>query len=192
MFLLKVCWRAQMEEEISKKIRELRMNKKLTLKEMSEKTGLSISFLSQVERAASSIAITSLKKIADALDIPITHFFEDFENKNYKVTKEQQKPFRMEGAGSVYTRLGGNFPGRAIEPMIVTYPPGQPNEKAVTHPGEEFYYVLEGVLAVEVEGKEYIVKAGDSIHFPSTIPHYMTNPLDQDAKVLCFVTPVIF
>jgi quercetin dioxygenase-like cupin family protein/DNA-binding Xre family transcriptional regulator len=181
-----------MEEEISKKIRELRVSKKLTLKEMSEKTRLSVSFLSQVERAASSIAITSLKKIADALDVPITSFFENFENKNYKVKAEEQKPFRMEGSGTIYTRLGGNFPGRIIEPLIVIYPPGHPNETAVTHPGEEFYYVLEGVMAFEVEGKEYLVKAGDSIHFPSNIPHTAVNPLDEDVKVLCFVTPAIF
>jgi transcriptional regulator with XRE-family HTH domain len=181
-----------MEEEISRKIRELRHRRKLTLKEMSEKTGLSISFLSQVERAESSIAITSLKKIADAVDVPITSFFVGIENKNYKVRADEQKPFRIEGSGVIYTRLGGEFLERTVEPLLVTYPPGQPNEKTVVHPGEEFYYVFEGVLAVVVEGEEYILKAGDSIHFPSTIPHSMTNPLDKDAKVLCFVTPVIF
>ncbi|MCM3118618.1 XRE family transcriptional regulator [Neobacillus sp. MER 74] len=181
-----------MEEEVSKKIRELRLEKKLTLKDLSEKTGLSISFLSQVERAASSIAITSLKKLADAFDVPITDFFEDFANKNYKVTVEEQKPFRIEGAGAIYTRLGGEFPGRAVEPLLVTFPPGEPKEKIVTHPGEEFYYILEGAMIVTIEGKEYILKPGDTIHFPSTIPHSITNPLDHDAKVFCFVTPVIF
>jgi transcriptional regulator with XRE-family HTH domain len=180
------------EEEVSKKIRELRLEKKFTLKDLSERTGLSISFLSQVERAASSIAITSLKKIADAVDVPITSFFEDYSNNNYKVKAEEQKPFRIEGSGAFYTRLGGEFPGRSVEPMLVTFPPGEPKEKVITHPGEEFYYVLEGAMVLNVEGKEYIIKAGDSIHFPSTIPHSMTNPLNQDSKVLCFVTPVIF
>ncbi|WP_017728854.1 helix-turn-helix domain-containing protein [Halalkalibacterium ligniniphilum] len=181
-----------MEKEVSQRIRALRLERKLTLKEMSEKTGLSISFLSQVERAASSIAITSLKKIADAVDVPITSFFEDYSNENYLVKEEAQRPFRIEGSGAIYTRLGGEFSGRAIEPMLVTFPPGYPDEKKVSHPGEEFYYVLEGVLVFDVDGKEYIVKAGDSIHFPSHISHQLKNPLGTDAKVLCTVTPVIF
>ncbi|PLS18308.1 DNA-binding protein [Bacillus sp. M6-12] len=179
-------------DEVSKRIRELRMEKKLTLKELSEKTGLSISFLSQVERASSSIAITSLKKIADAVEVPITSFFEDYENKNYLVKSEEQRPFRIEGTGAKYTRLGGEFSARGIEPLLVTFSQGQPKEKTVSHPGEEFYYVLEGVLLFQIEGKEYLVKAGDSIHFPSHIPHSLENPLEQDAKVLCVVTPVIF
>lgn len=61
-------------DDISKKIRGLRIQKGLTLKELSEKTDLSVSFLSQVERGASSLAITSLKKIADALGVKMTYF----------------------------------------------------------------------------------------------------------------------
>lgn len=179
-------------EEVSRRIRALRTEKQLTLKDLSEKTGLSISFLSQVERAASSIAITSLKKIADAVDVPITDFFEDYSNKNYVVKVEEQKPFRIHGSGHLYTRLGGEFSGRSIEPLLVSFLPGEANEKSVSHPGEEFYYVLEGTLIFDVDGKEYVVKAGDSIHFPSHIPHSVVNPLDQEAKVLSVVTPVIF
>ena len=55
-------------EEIAKRFKKLRNQQNLTLKEISDKTGLSISFLSQVERGTSSLAITSLKKIADALN----------------------------------------------------------------------------------------------------------------------------
>ncbi|MDM5332911.1 XRE family transcriptional regulator [Ureibacillus composti] len=179
-------------EELSTKIREIRNERNLTLKELSEKTGLSISFLSQVERASSSIAITSLKKIADALEVPITNFFEDFSNENYQVKKEEQKPFKLVGSSVVYTRLGGEFSGRNIEPLLVTFPPGPNPEKNFSHPGEEFYYVLEGELLFEVDGKEYSVKAGDSIHFPSTLSHSVKNPLEIDAKVLSVVTPVIF
>ncbi|MDQ0163516.1 helix-turn-helix domain-containing protein [Aeribacillus alveayuensis] len=179
-------------EELSKRIRELRTEKKITLKELSEKTGLSISFLSQVERASSSLAITSLKKIADALEAPITTFFEDYKNENYYVKKEEQKPFQLKGSGVVYTRLGGEFSGRNIEPLLVTYPPGPTTEKSFSHPGEEFYYVLEGELLFYVDGKEYFLKAGDSIHFPSHLLHSVNNPLEVDAKVLAVVTPVIF
>jgi len=179
-------------KEVSSRIRELRIEKKFTLKDLSEKTGLSVSFLSQVERASSSLAITSLKKIADALEVPITRFFEDFSNDTFHVKKEEQKPFKLEGSSVTYTRLGGEFSGRSIEPLLVTYPPGSTPEKNFSHPGEEFYYILEGELIFEVDGKEFILKPGDSIHFPSTLSHAVRNPLQVDAKVLSIVTPVIF
>ncbi|NQD67646.1 helix-turn-helix transcriptional regulator, partial [Bacillus haikouensis] len=70
-------------DEIFKKIKDLRQERGLTLKDLSAKTDLSVSFLSQVERGSSSLAITSLKKIADAFEVPITQFFDSETNNNY-------------------------------------------------------------------------------------------------------------
>ncbi|BAD77180.1 cupin domain-containing protein [Geobacillus thermoleovorans] len=179
-------------EEIYRKIRDIRKQRDLTLKELSEKTGLSVSFLSQVERGTTSLAITSLKKIADALEVPITDFFENEANQNFVVKVEKRKPFRIEGSSAEYTRLAGNFNGRSLEPLIVTLAPGLVQDNVFSHPGEEFYYVLEGAVIFNVDGKEYLVKAGDSIHFPSSLPHFWSNPLSQEAKILCVLTPVIF
>ncbi|SHE32775.1 helix-turn-helix domain-containing protein [Desulforamulus putei] len=179
-------------EEIYEKIRTLRVQQNLTLKELSEKTGLSVSFLSQVERGTSSLAITSLKKIADAFNVPITSFFDSENNQNFLVKAEEQKPFRIEGSKAEYTRLGGEFSGKVLEPLLVTLDPGKTHENVFSHPGEEFYYVLEGAVIFNVDGKEYLVKKGDSIHYPSELPHFWLNPLEQKAKVLCVLTPVIF
>lgn len=179
-------------EEIYKKLRELRKQQNLTLKDVSEKTGLSVSYLSQVERGSTSLTITSLKKIADAFDIPITYFFENESNQNFVVKLEQQKPFYIEGSTTQYTRLGGAFTGRCLEPMLVTLAPHVVQDNVFSHPGEEFYYVLQGAIIFNVDGEDYLVKAGDSIHFPSNLPHYWSNPLDQPSQVLCVLTPVIF
>ncbi|MGO0063157.1 helix-turn-helix domain-containing protein [Brevibacillus fluminis] len=179
-------------EEIYKRIRDLRKQHDYTLKDLSEKTGLSVSFLSQVERGATSLAITSLKKIADAFEVPITDFFENFSNQNYVVKVDEQKPFRIEGNTAEYRRLAGDFSGRMLEPMIVTLEPNTVQGSVFNHPGEEFFYVLEGAVIFEVDGKEYLLKAGDSIHYPSNLPHMWSNPLNQTSKVLSVLTPVIF
>lgn len=179
-------------DEVSNKIRSFRLQQNLTLKELSEKTGLSISFLSQVERGGSSLAITSLKKIADAFNVPITHFFESYKNQNYYVKKADQKPFQIESSSLFYTRLAGEFSGRSLEPILVVMPPGLKQDNVFNHPGEEFFYVLEGVVIFNVDGTEYIVKAGESIHYPSNLPHFWLNPLDHEAKILGITTPVIF
>lgn len=179
-------------DTIHKKIKRLRMEKEWTLKDLSEKTGLSVSFISQVERGSSSLAITSLKKIADVFNIPITYFFEEIENHHYTIHHEEQKPFKLEGSDITYVRLAGKFPDRKIEPMIVNLPPNQTYLERHTHPGEEFYYILKGVVVFRVNEKEYVLHAGDSIHFPSEQAHEWKNPTNEAATLLSILTPVIF
>ncbi|MFC3885472.1 helix-turn-helix domain-containing protein [Bacillus songklensis] len=179
-------------DEIYKKIRELRLQKGLTLKELSERTELSISFLSQVERGATSLAITSLKKIADALNIKISEFFDDTPNENYMVKASEQKPFNIKGSEFTYVRLNGEFTGRTLEPILVTLAPSQKQTQKYGHSGEEFYYVLKGFVIFNIDGKEYVIREGDSIHFPSTCPHTVENPFNEESILICVLTPVIF
>ncbi|SNS73446.1 transcriptional regulator, XRE family with cupin sensor [Anaerovirgula multivorans] len=182
----------QILSEIADKIKELRKEKGLTLKDLAEKTELSVSFLSQVENGSSSLAITSLKKIADAFAVPMTYFFYNIDVHNYHVKIQEQEPFKMEGSNSKFIRLSGDFSGRIMEAVIVSIPGGQKHGHRYSHPGEEFVYVLEGVLIVEIEGTEYLVKSGDSIHYPSTIVHQWSNPLNSPVKVLSVISPAIF
>ncbi|WP_121604906.1 helix-turn-helix domain-containing protein [Virgibacillus sp. Bac332] len=179
-------------EHIHKKIKSLRLEKEMTLKDLSEATELSVSFLSQIERGSSSLAITSLKKIADAFQINISYFFHEIENYNYAVHKEDQKPFKLEGSNVRHVRLAGKFPDRKMEPMMVTLPPNKTFIEKFSHPGEELYYIVKGVVIFKVEEKEYILNEGDSIHFPSVKVHQWKNPTNEDAVLLCVLTPVIF
>ncbi|ADL08661.1 helix-turn-helix domain-containing protein [Thermosediminibacter oceani] len=181
-----------MINEIAEKISKLRKQKGLTLKELSEMTGLSVSFLSQVENGYSSLAITSLKKIADALNVPITEFFSSYHNHSYHIKLSEQKVFKIEGNSAEYVLLSGEFPKRTLEAMIVYIQPGEGLGSKFSHPGEEFVYVLEGAVIVDIDGKEYLVKAGESIHYPSTIPHSWFNPLERKTKLLTVLTPIIF
>lgn len=179
-------------DEISDKIRSLRKNNNLTLKELSEKTGLSISFLSQVENGTSSLAITSLKKIADALNVPINIFFGDCQNHNFLMKSEEQSKFKIEGSNTEYILLSGEFAERFLEALIVYIQPEEIHGHQFNHPGEEFVYVLEGAIIVNIDNKDYLAKAGDSIHYPSKLPHYWVNPLKEQSKILTVLTPVIF
>lgn len=181
-----------MINEIADKIRELRKKKNLTLKDLSEKTGLSVSFLSQVENNSSSLAITSLKKIADALDVSMGYFFTEPMSHNFLVKDEDQKVFQIGNSNSKFVRLSGTFPERNMEAMMVIIPAEQKHGDKYGHIGEEFIYVLEGVIILNLDGKEFIAKKGESIHFPSTFPHILVNPLQEDAKILTIVQPVLF
>ncbi|MBM7714863.1 transcriptional regulator with XRE-family HTH domain [Bacillus thermophilus] len=179
-------------EDIFIKIQKLRKERRLTLKELSTATGLSISFLSQVERGTTSLAITSLKKIADALEVPMVYFFEEERDVNYAVYKKDQHPFRIGSSDSTLIRLSSQFPERKIDAFIITLDPKHKDPELVQHPGEEFYYVLEGEVLIYIHDKTYLLKKGDAIHFPSTIPHKWENPLDSETTLISSVTPAVF
>lgn len=182
----------KMIKEISQKIKHLRKQQNLTLKDLSEKTGFSVSFLSQVENGSSSLAIVSLKKIADALGVSMNYFFEDHREDNYAIKIEDQKVFKMQGTNSEFIRMSGDFPNRTMETLVVTIAPEENYSQSMTHIGEEFLYVLEGVVIVNIEDNEHILKTGEAIHYPSTLPHYWKNPLNQEAKVLSATSKAIF
>lgn len=179
-------------DEVCSKIKELRTKRGLTLKELSEKTDLSVSFLSQIERGATSLAINSLKKIAEAFDVDITYFFETQKKEKYLVRARDRKPYEVKGLSSRYTRLNGEFPKRSLAPFLITMAPQQKRTTAFQFRGEEFYYVLQGAVVFTVGKEEFFLREGDSIHFPSELPHYGENPLDQETTLLCCITPVIF
>lgn len=179
-------------ESVSRKIREFRKAKGMTLKELSEITDLSVGFLSQVERGSSSLAITSLKKIADALQVEMADFFQKNIKIKYANKLEDQKPFQTTGSDSIFTTLSGNFADRKMEALKVTVKPLQVDTFTFSHPGEELHYILSGAIIFVVDNEEYYLKEGESIHFPSEIKHMWKNPLNQETVILSVLTPVIF
>ncbi|MCI1591019.1 helix-turn-helix domain-containing protein [Heyndrickxia oleronia] len=178
--------------DIHTKIRELRQQQGLTLKELSENTNLSVGFLSQVERGTSSLAITSLKKIADSLGVEMSYFFQQEMNNNYVVKLDDHRVFQVDGNESKYVKVSGNFQGRSMESLIVTLRPFQQDIQTSSHPGEEFHYVLKGQVIIHVDNNEYVLNAGESIHFPSEKVHKWENPLSEETVILSVLTPVLF
>ncbi|MFD1205606.1 helix-turn-helix domain-containing protein [Sporosarcina contaminans] len=180
-------------DEIHTKIKSLRQERNLTLKELSEQTGLSLSFLSQIERGASSLSITSLKKISDALGIHINYFFmEENPQQNYVVRANEHHSFTTSSGSQEYTRLTGTFNNRKLEPLKVVLPPHMHEQHSFSHNGEEFYYVLKGEVIFYLNEQKFHLFEGDTIHYPSSLNHQWENPLSTESIVLSIVTPIIF
>lgn len=181
-----------MEARISEKIKGFRLQNKMTLKELSQKTGLSAGFLSQVERGISSMTIVSLGKVADALGVNMKDLV-DFEvRKSFVNRKDSQLLLRMERSFNSYIRLNGEFDGRKMEPLIVSIKPRTMDAEECSHYGEEFYYVIRGAAVFIIENEKYVVNEGETIHFPSLLVHKTINPGDEELVMLCVTTPVIF
>lgn len=179
-------------EEVYEKIKSIRKQAGMTLKDLSEATNLSIGFLSQVERGTSNLAISSLKKIADAFEINISEFFQDKNSYTYVSRKDSQRLFQTKGLDTVYANLSGNFDKRVLAPYVLILAPNQKKNDSFKFTGEEFYYVLKGAVKFTIDGKDYSIYEGDSIHFPSNLDHYGENLLDEETHLLGVITPVVF
>lgn len=177
---------------VGKKLRRFRKDKKITLKELSAMTELSVSFISQVERNECSITVTSLKKIADALDIPMSEIFEMEENDSYMHNKENQVLLNLKSMFTSHIRLSGKFENRKLEAILLRLEPNSTDMTPFAHEGEEFFYVTKGTGDFVIDGKSYLVRTGETIHYPSTIPHSLRNPFDEELEVLSVLTPTIF
>jgi len=165
--------------EVGERIRLIRRKKGWTLKQLSERCGLSVSFLSQVERGISSVSITSLNSICQALGGSLADFFNQFAGKDQAapsgdsseiVKTAEQSVVNISEATIKYRFLSRDFPGRQFEILIGEISPGYYYPPS-PHEGEEFGYVLEGRLKLTIGEHTYSLGPGDSYHFMATTPH---------------------
>lgn len=184
-----------MKQDIGSKIKELRTSKKMTLKELSEKTDLSIGYLSQLERGLTSVAISSLENISKALDTELSYFFEPPTANNKRITRSfEQKLSIVENERFIYYNLGNDVETKNISPFLITILPNTTTEEKIpyTHEGEEFVYVLEGVLTVFLENQKHELYPGDSMHINSTLKHNWDNYTSKLVKIISIYYPKIF
>lgn len=188
-----------LSELLGKRIRELRKGKKYRLLDLAKETGLTSSMISQVENASISPSIETLKKIGNALDVPVSYFFVDetagtsesesetqvsntvFEQS--PVVHEHKRKILSPGKGVTYYLLNPNLDG-PIEFIYNIYEPGSSTgEGYYNHIGHECGLILEGELLVHIRDKQYLLKKGDSITFQSTEPHLLKNI--GDCRCVC-------
>jgi transcriptional regulator with XRE-family HTH domain len=161
---------------IGNRIRLLRSQRNLTLQALAEKTGLSSSMLSLVERGKTSPSIGTLVAISSALGAHMSDLFDNRAGKRREpVIRVEDQPVYIT-AESVKRRIVRTDDERGIELVFNEYEPGTGSGSGlVHHSGHEYGVVLEGTLTVEVDGAEYELDPGDSISYSSQLPHRIQN-----------------
>ncbi|ADR19030.1 cupin domain-containing protein [Calditerrivibrio nitroreducens] len=173
------------------KIRDIRKRLGMTLEDVSLKTGFTKSFISQIENGKNSPSIASLKKICYAIGISISELFEDERNIVFKFEKDDYKVLKNKNIDIIF--MASKYANRKIEPLILEFEPhSETGSDFYHHTGEEFGYVLEGVLTVVIGNDEYTLQPGESIYFSSNLPHKIKNRTDKKAKAFWVGTPPSF
>jgi len=176
---------------LADRLRQRRKALKLTLKDVAERSGLSFSFISQLERSLTMPSLTSLLALARALDTSINSFLEQPRGDAADTRRGSRVPYALGPNAATYERMSSKFPGSILNCTLVTEPPGRHTEP-MSHQGEEFIYMVEGALTVDVGGVVYVLEQGDSLHFPSTTIHTTWNHTDRAAVMMHTCTTDFF
>ena len=177
---------------IGRDIRGLRKARGVTLAELAEASGLSVGYLSLLERDRATPSIKALHAVSRALGVTISWFFEanDVPEEERDLVVRRARRRRLDySAGVVDELLSPNLTG-ALELLSCRFPPGASSgEEPYTHSGEEAGVVIRGRLELWVDSRTVTLEAGDSFGFNSALPHRYRNPGPDEAEVIWAITP---
>lgn len=179
------------EPDIGLTIHRYREERQLSLKDLAAKSGLTQSFLSQVERGLTSPSVASLRKVAQAFGAPLAALFQGPALPASRVVRrDQRRQLIHPGRQWRDYLLTPNLTGALQVIWSVIEPGGGSGEEAYAHDSdEECVVILHGRLEFWVGSDHYTLDEGDSIVFESRIPHRNVNPGPERAEVLWITTP---
>jgi transcriptional regulator with XRE-family HTH domain len=176
-------------------IRRTRKRRELTLQQVADRSSLSVSYISQIERNLLTPTVASLKRIAGALDIPAGQlmFASAGSGKSMVAVlrKGHRKHVRFPKSSISYELLTPDL-RRRVSALWLVANPGAEGGPALTHEGEDMVIVLQGQLSVDVAGTWHDLRAGDSIYFNSGLSHRWCNRRRQVAQAIWISSPPYF
>ena len=178
------------EVDVGLRLRQLRNDHKLSIRSLAAASGLSVNTLSLIETGKSSPSVSTLQRVAAALSIPITSFFESSTASNsIAFVKAGQRP-RASFTHGWLEELGKGMAAGALQPFLVTIESDSgsgPHD--IVHTGFEFVYCLSGRLTYVIDEQTFHLEAGDSLLFESHLPHRWHNTESEPSQALLILAP---
>ncbi len=167
-----------LEVAIGREVRAFRKQQGITVAELAETTGLSIGMLSKIENGNTSPSLTTLRTLANALSVPLTAFFRQYEEAREAVHTKAGEGVETVGSGTraghqynLLGHIGSNSSGVIVEPYLITLTTQSDVFQAFQHGGIETIYMLEGEVDYRHGDEVYPLKPGDTLHFDADAPH---------------------
>lgn len=186
---------------LGEELRALRKAQNMTLNDLAEASGRSVSFLSKIERGLARPSVTALQEVAEALGVPVGWFFETdgpvpAEERPFIVRADRRRKLTYSGlSGTDYLGFDDHLLSASLDRKMVmgisTYEPGgSTGDDLYTHVGEEAGMVLKGNIELTLDNRVFSLQTGDSFSFSADIPHRYYNPGKVEAQIVWANTPV--
>jgi len=184
---------------VGEKIKNLRESKNITREELSERSGLNLDQIVLIEENTTLPSLAPLIKIARVLGIRLGTFLDDNDELGPVITRKTDKGesigFSNNAAGKQkhmdYYSLSKAKSGRHMEPFLIDIIASEAEFALSSHEGEEFIYVLEGMVEINYGKDTYVLEPGDSIYYDSIVAHHVHAVSNTAAKILAVVyTPI--
>jgi transcriptional regulator with XRE-family HTH domain len=165
------------EKRIGERIKRLRLKKSMGLVELGRHTGLSASFLSQLETGRVVPTLRNLARVAMVFSKDLSYFFETEPHTLFRIHRKKER-VRLPQTGVddptyYFESLGYMVPDRQLDPYFAEFVPLKKNieVRPHVHPGYEFLYILDGELEIRHADKTHVLTPGDGVYFDASTPH---------------------
>ncbi len=171
--------------DVGSRLRVLREERGVSMRALARRSGLSANALSMIERGLTSPSVSTLNKLSNALEVPITALFRQEPPRSKIVFRKASERARIPFLRGLWEGLGGEaFTGR-VEPFMLTLDAGgSSGPHGMLHPGHEFVFCLRGLLEYDVDGQRFQLEPGDSLLFAAQLNHRWRNPGDKVVNAL--------
>lgn len=187
--------------KLGEDLRALRKVQGMTLNDLAQESGRSVSFLSKIERGLARPSVTALQEIAEALGVPVGWFFESdgpvpANERPFVVRADRRRKLTYSGvSGTEYMGFEDHLLSASLDRQLAmgisTYQPGgSTGDDLYTHQGEEAGLVISGEIELTLDQEVFVLKTGDSFSFPADIPHRYCNRGEAPAQIVWANTPV--
>lgn len=177
------------EINLGARIKELRLQRNLSIRAISRLSGISINALSRIERNLSSPSVSTLYQIAEALNVPMIRFFQDSSQQQDVIFCKKDQSIKIPFLRGFWESLRCEQFAGGIQPFLLTLEAGGGSGHfKMLHSAEEFVYCLRGQIEYEVEKERFLLEPGDSLMFSARLKHRWRNA----GKDLCQALIVLF
>jgi transcriptional regulator with XRE-family HTH domain len=175
------------QPDVGGQLARLRQKKGLSLRALAKECGLSVNAINRIERGESSPTVTSLHRLATALDVALPELFRVEPEHSVILVRESER-LRTRGAGVLMESLGTGLCGQHLGPFLMTLLPGaSAGEEPISHGGEEFVYCIEGQVDYLVGETWHRLDPGDSLLFLASQKHMCSNSGLEKARLLLVI-----
>ena len=179
------------ESKIGPGIRKVRKNLGMTLRDLAERTGFSVGYLSKVETSSKAPPVATLLKLSKVLNVSVGALFGETEDAgSITIVRRDERTGVNRGVsqyGYTYETLAPSFVNRRMEPYVLMVPATDKEMPYFHHEGQELMFFLEGKGMLDFGGREYFLDEGDCAYLDATVPHRGRVVECEEMKVLVVV-----